>query len=77
MSCGDEKHSKSHMIVMALACIIPIVIIVTLPIIGIESKWVNFGAIALMIAGHLWMLKRDSNKTLRDINKSKKEVQNE
>ncbi len=74
MSCGDGKHPKSHMIIMALACIVPIAIIIILPIIGIQSKWVNFGAITLMIAGHVWMLKGDPDKS--NNRKNKKEAQN-
>jgi len=55
----EEKnhHGMRHMIMMALACIIPLAIIVALPFFGISSKWITIGAIGLMIFLHVLMMK--------------------
>ena len=52
-----DNHSIRHMIMMALACIIPFVIILILPFFGISSKWTTFGAIGLMIFLHILVMK--------------------
>ena len=55
----EEKnnHGMKHMIMMALACVIPLVLIFMLPFFGISSKWTSVGAIGLMIFLHVLMMK--------------------
>ena len=45
------------MVMMALACVIPLAIIIALPLFGISSKWTTIGAIGLMIFLHIFMMK--------------------
>jgi len=61
--CGNKnKHSSKHTILMILACIIPLGIVILLPMAGIQSKWTNIGAIALMLIGHIWIFKDNGDK---------------
>ncbi len=52
-----KNHHASHMVMMALACVIPLAIIIALPLFGISSKWTTIGAIGLMIFLHIFMMK--------------------
>ena len=57
------KHKKEHgaglkhMIMMALACIIPLAIIFILSFLDISNKWINGGVIVLMVILHVMMMK--------------------
>ena len=61
--CGDKKKfGSNHVLMMILACIVPIAIIVFFPIMGIQSKWTNIGAITLMIGSHILMFMGKGDK---------------
>ena len=51
-----------HIILMTLACIIPLLIILAVPFFGISSKWTTMGAIGLMVFLHLLMMKNHSKR---------------
>ena len=70
---NHKKHhgSFSHIIMMILACVIPLVIIAFLPTFGISSKWSTVGGVILMIILHVWMMK----DYILVNHKQKKEVQ--
>ena len=53
----ENNHNTRHMIMMILACAIPLSIIFILQFFGISSKWTNIGAIGLMIFLHIFMMK--------------------
>ena len=42
---------------MAIACVMPLAVIVALPFFGISSKWITIGSIGLMILLHALMIK--------------------
>lgn len=48
---------KNHMIWMALACIIPLLIVLLLPLFGIKNNYTIFIAMVLMIVMHIFMMK--------------------
>ena len=52
-----NNHGMSQMVVMALACTVPLAIIVVLSFFGISSKWITIGAIGLMVFLHVLMMK--------------------
>ena len=52
-----NNHGMRHMIMMALACIIPLAIILVLPIFGVFSKWTIIGAMGLMVSLHVLTMK--------------------
>ena len=47
---------KNHMLWMILACAIPLLIIILLPIFGIKSDYIAFISIILMFGAHLFMM---------------------
>ena len=67
----EENNNTKHMIMMTLACIIPLAIIFVLPFFGISSKWATGLAVALMVFLHILMIRHHSPK-----NKEHKEVKN-
>jgi len=56
-----NNQGMKHMILMALACIVPLAIILVVPFFGISSKRTTIGAIGLMIFLHLLMMKNHFN----------------
>ena len=58
MKIDEGKHpNMKHMIIMVLACVIPLAIIIVLQSFGISNIWISIGAIGLMIILHLLMMK--------------------
>lgn len=58
MKINKDKHpNMKHVIIMILACAVPLAIIIALQYFGISNKWTTFGAIGLMIVLHLFMMK--------------------
>ncbi len=54
----DKNHnSLKHMVLMILACVVPLALIFLLPIFGISSKWTIAGSVGLMIILHIWVMK--------------------
>ncbi len=70
---GKNNHGMRHMIMMTLACVIPLAIIFILPFFGISNKWTNIGAIGLMIFLHVLMMREH----FLDNHKKHKGVQSE
>ena len=57
---SNQEHTNSerrHMIIMILACVVPVAMIFGLSFFGISGAWVNAGAIALMVFLHIFMMK--------------------
>ena len=52
-----KHNSANHMLIMALACFVPLALIFALSLFGISGRWMNFGAIALMVGLHFFMMK--------------------
>jgi len=50
-------YNNNHMLKMALACIIPLLLILLLPLFGFPKGWSSGLAIGLMILMHFWMMK--------------------
>jgi len=58
MKIDEDKHpNMKHMIMMILACVIPLAIIIVLQFSGISSQWTTVGAIGLMIFLHFFIMK--------------------
>jgi len=62
MKINDPQKEKSvnhnsHMLKMALACIIPLLLIILLPLFGFPKGFSSSLAIGLMILLHFWMIK--------------------
>ena len=53
----DYHSSMKHIVIMVLACVIPLAIIIALQFFGISNIWISIGAIGLMIVLHLFMMK--------------------
>lgn len=52
---------KNHIFWMILACIIPLLIVLLLPVFGIRSKYTIFIAMILMIVVHIFMMKNHNH----------------
>ena len=53
---------KNKMFWMILACIIPLLVVILLPVFGIKNEFIAFIAIVLMFAVHLFMMDGHSDK---------------
>ncbi len=52
-----HNSDMKHMILMLLACALPLGLIFVLSLFGITGKWLTFAGIALMILLHVLMMK--------------------
>ncbi|MEK6792938.1 MAG: hypothetical protein AABX96_05295 [Nanoarchaeota archaeon] len=68
------SNNGGHMLKMALACIIPLLLIILLPLFGLPKGWSSGLAIGLMILLHFWMMKdhlgHSSHQSEKKINKT-------
>jgi len=56
----EHRENLKHMLMMILACLLPLIIIFLLPFFGISNKWGAGLAIALMVFLHILMIKYHS-----------------
>jgi len=51
-----EHTNKKHMLLMVLACSVPLLLVILLPLFGIKFNvlWIGIG---LMLIIHIWMMK--------------------
>jgi len=62
MKIDEDKHpNMKHMIMMILACVIPLAIIIVFQFFGISNIWISIGAIGLMVLLHFLMMKYHSS----------------
>ncbi len=58
MENQNKTHSSKHMLIMILACIVPLVLLFgAAKYFGFDSTYLVWGAILLMIGMHVWMMK--------------------
>lgn len=50
------NHDSKHMWLMVLACAIPLLLVVLLPLLGVKMN-ITWIAVGLMFVMHLWMMK--------------------
>lgn len=57
MKHKNEHRPARHAILMALACLIPLALLLVLPLFGISGTWTTVGVIVLMVVLHAVVMK--------------------
>ena len=57
MDMQNKNHTRKHIIMMALACVIPLLLVILLSFLGFDGKIFSLFAIILMIVLHLVLMK--------------------
>ncbi len=56
-----KEHN--HMLWMMLACTVPLLVILLLPLLGITGKYNALIFVIVMFAAHIWMMKGHNHKS--------------
>ncbi len=57
-----KMHSSKHMIVMAIGCVVPLLLVFMLPVIGVITDYTVFIFLIAMFVSHLLMMRGHGNK---------------